>query len=97
MKNKKPEWIVNCMGELGVIVDGVAYFLYKGGSLVYGNKYGNISYRRVGKREFGEVCLPVEQKIDRDGIYRHTYPDGDEWKELEKVELEYRSEVIWHE
>ena len=57
-----PSWIVNDLGELGVMVNGVAYFLYKGNNIVYEDaKHDDGSpmlYRMVGKREFGEVCHP---------------------------------------
>ena len=57
-----PSWIVNDLGELGVMVNGVAYFLYKGDNIVYEDaKHDDGSpmmYRMVGKREFGEVCRP---------------------------------------
>ena len=57
-----PSWIVNDLGELGVMVNGVAYFLYKGDNIVYEDaKHDDGSpmlYRMVGKREFGEVCHP---------------------------------------
>ena len=63
-----PSWIVNDLGELGVMVSGVAYFLYKGDNIVYEDaKHDDGSpmlYRMVGKREFGETCWPrkwVEQ------------------------------------
>lgn len=58
----EPIWIVNDLGELGVMVDGVPYFLYKGGNIIYGDpKHEDGSpmlYRIVGKREFGETCWP---------------------------------------
>lgn len=57
------EWIVNDMGELGVRVDNVCYFCYKGESLVYENgKHDDgtpILHRNVGKREFGECVWPA--------------------------------------
>lgn len=57
-----PEWIVNDLGELGVLVEGRAFFLYKGESLEYCGKHDDgtpMLYRPVGKREFGEVCVPA--------------------------------------
>ncbi len=58
---RMPEWIVNNLGELGVLVDGQAYFLYKGDSIQYGRTDDGVSmqYRPVHKREFGEVCQPA--------------------------------------
>jgi hypothetical protein len=65
---EKPSWIVNDLGELGVMCSGRAYFLYKGRSLEYGEDSRDgvahhdngepMKYRAVGKREFGEVCYP---------------------------------------
>ena len=57
IKTQKVEWIINNMGELGVFIAGVPYFLYKGESLVY-EDVSDIKYRKVGKREFGETCGP---------------------------------------
>jgi hypothetical protein len=67
-----PQWIVNDLGELGVMVGGRAFFLYKGRSIEYGSepegrKDGiaihddgtQMKYRIVGKREFGETCHPI--------------------------------------
>lgn len=57
----KVKWVVNNLGELGVEVEGVYYFLYKGDSLVYELEDGAVRMwvRPVGKREFGEVCYPA--------------------------------------
>lgn len=67
-----PVWIVNDLGELGVHVNGRFFFLYKGDNIEYG-KNGGVSalhddgtpmrYRVVGKREFGEVCHPLEWMV----------------------------------
>lgn len=58
----EPLWIVNDNGELGVVVNERAFFLYKGDNLEYesGNHDDGIPIlaRRVGKREFGEICHP---------------------------------------
>lgn len=57
------QWIINDSAELGVLVDGVAYFLYKGNSLIYVEALHDdgkqMRYRPVGKREFGECCHPI--------------------------------------
>ena len=57
------QWIINDSAELGVLVDGVAYFLYKGESLIYVDALHDdgkqMRYRPVGKREFGECCHPI--------------------------------------
>ena len=54
----EPTWIVNSLGELGVLVDGQAYFLYKGESIQYEATDKDVLYRAVGKREFGETQWP---------------------------------------
>ena len=83
MTNSKVHWVVNDNGELGVLVDGEYYFLYKGGSLQYGDDLqgrsddgialhddGTPMYvREVGKREFGETVRPVESLLAK---WRHT-------------------------
>lgn len=75
----EPEWIVNDLGELGVIVNRRAYFLYKGYSLEYGDddKHADGSprlYRPVGKVEFGEVCRPSAFYTDPNAVNnKHRY------------------------
>ena len=57
----EPEWIVNSLGELGVKVGGRFFFLYKGASIEYtvvDECEDPIRFRKVLKREFGEVCIP---------------------------------------
>lgn len=60
------KWIVNDIGELGVSVKDCTgrerqLYLYKGGSIEYGNDGDEQrTFRLVGKREFGEVCHPVD-------------------------------------
>lgn len=60
----EPTWIVNDLGELGVMVDGVPYFLYKGDNIVYRDAVHDngqpMMYRIVGKREFGETVWPMK-------------------------------------
>lgn len=55
-------WVINDTAELGVLIDGRSYFLYKGESLIYETgKHDNgtpIMQRKVEKREFGECCRP---------------------------------------
>lgn len=78
------QWIVNDNAELGVMVEGVAYFLYKGHSLIYeSGKHDDgapMVYRRVGKREFGECCYPPSLKrLPNAGGYRDA---DDGWREV---------------
>lgn len=100
------KWIVNDLGELGVEVGGRCFFLYKGDSLEYQDgRHGDGStrlYRLVGKREFGEVCVP--NRFRRPGAVmpgRYTEPlvfieglsfgkpeDGD-WRPLPVVEADH--------
>jgi hypothetical protein len=65
----RPVWIVNDLGELGVKVGTRYFFLYKGDNIEYGADAKDgialhddgtpMQYRIVGKREFGETCLPL--------------------------------------
>jgi hypothetical protein len=69
VKAVEPKWIVNDMGELGVMVEGRAYFLYKGDNIEYETGLHDdgtpILYRMVGKREFGETCQPLPHLRER--------------------------------
>jgi hypothetical protein len=60
----KPVWIINDLGELGVKIEERCFFLYKGDNLEYeSGKHDDgtpMMYRIVGKREFGEVCRPID-------------------------------------
>lgn len=62
--SKRVKWIVNALGELGVLVDGTAFFMYKGESLIYTDNACGKSYRFVGKCEFGEVCKSPLYNVD---------------------------------
>lgn len=55
----EPIWIINDLGELGVFANGKAHFLYKGDCLRYSP--GDVKYRRVRKREFGECQHSIAQ------------------------------------
>lgn len=54
-----PSWVVNSLGELGVKIGERLFFLYKGQSLEY-PKGGDMQWRYVMKREFGETCHPLD-------------------------------------
>lgn len=56
------EWVVNNDGELGVEINGVVFFMYKGEALIYSDHPENkaMTYRPVGKREFGESGPKVD-------------------------------------
>lgn len=60
------QWIVNDSAELGVMLGGRCFFLYKGGSLEYSDGTHDdgspMLIRPVGKREFGECCHPLNWK-----------------------------------
>lgn len=75
LRSERPEWIVNDNAELGVMVHGRAFFLYKGRSLEYEEAKhddgSRMMYRPVGKREFGECCHPVGMNSTPD---RYTVP-----------------------
>lgn len=80
------KWIVNNLGELGVLVQGQAFFLYKGESLVYEDPAqeddeGPMMFRPVFKREFGECCRPINYADPtRNGTV--SLEDSDAWKPL---------------
>ena len=79
------KWIVNDSAELGVMIHGQAFFLYKGDSLVYeSGTHDNgkqMYYRPVFKREFGECAHPINHA---DPTRRGTVSrdDSDEWRPL---------------
>jgi hypothetical protein len=76
-----PEWVVNDAAELGVRIGSRFFWLYKGRSLEYPDgKHDNgtpMLWRPVGKREFGECCLPVA--LDR---MPNRYEVGEGWKPM---------------
>lgn len=82
------EWVVNDAAELGVRVNGQCFFLYKGESLIYREERrpvngGPMRVRRVMKREFGEVCRPLNlQPPDRDDGSAFYFEGGD-WEDME--------------
>lgn len=87
--NLKPEdvqWIVNNLGELGVKIGEQCFFLYKGDSLCYENVNGEfdedpMTFRTVGKREFGECCHPINYK-DPTKVGTVSQDDSDRWQPL---------------
>ena len=63
LKAADVQWVINDNGELGVKIGDLFFWLYKGESIR--QQYADMEdpaglrrYRRVGKREFGEVCRP---------------------------------------
>lgn len=83
------EWIVNDKGELGVMINNQAFFLYKGESFVYEDGLHDDSrpmqYRPVFKREFGECCYPINDE-DPTRIGKVSLDDSPNWKELPRSE-----------
>lgn len=81
------QWIVNSIAELGVLINGQAFFLYKGRSLVYetaeseDSEGGIMMYRPVFKREFGECCHPLNYS-DPTKIGTVNLSDSDNWMPL---------------
>jgi hypothetical protein len=73
------KWIVNDNAELGVMIHGRAFFLYKGESMEYTEPVHDdgtpMLYRMVGKREFGECCHPAK-------FYRDGEPGDGDWRPL---------------
>ena len=96
MKDDDVKWIVNDLAELGVLINGECFFMYKGQSY-QGGKY----YREVGKREFGECCHPwssIELKkygnlesrplVILPDSYINFHDEGlDDWKLIENRSL----------
>jgi hypothetical protein len=106
-RDAEPQWIVNDLGELGVKVGERFFFLYKGDNIQYGSDESNVrngaalhddgtpmQYRIVGKREFGETCLPLSWIIDGQREDRYSVnlvytpglsfgkPEDGDWKNL---------------
>lgn len=91
------EWVVNDIAELGVKIGDQFFFLYKGGSLVYGDDEKSRAagvclnedtdpptrhmWRPVFKREFGECAHPINRH-DPKMIGTVSLDDSDEWKPL---------------
>lgn len=72
----KPLWVVNDKGELGVLVGGHVYFMYKGESFEY--KDERIKIRPVGKREFDEVVqIPITEEFQQQEWFDHEPPAGE--------------------
>lgn len=99
---EEPEWIVNDLAELGVKINGRCFFLYKGGNIEYddprhedenGEMGAPMLYRRVGKREFGEVCHPFRYwDHGHNTEERYTEPVVDPFNDEDKYDVppEYR-------
>ncbi len=87
LKEEDVQWIVNDLAELGVMINGQAFFLYKGESLVYESARHDdgkpMYYRPVGKREFGECCHPINQQNYKAGTV--SLNDSDAWKLLPAI------------
>lgn len=86
LKDDDVQWIVNDIAELGVMINGQAFFLYKGHSLVYEDATHDetgepMRYRPVFKREFGECAHPINYQ-DPTRIGTVSLNDSDEWREL---------------
>lgn len=89
LKAEDVEWIVNDGAELGVMIRGQAFFLYKGDSIVYTTQNDDGSpmmYRTVGKREFGECCHPLNRE-NPELIGTVSLDDCDRWKPLPNTTL----------
>lgn len=85
-ESQEPQWIVNDLGELGVRIGQRFFFLYKGDNIDYGDPdigtHVNgvvvhddgtpMKWRMVGKREFGETCLPLKWILDGRRQDRYT-------------------------
>lgn len=94
LKPEDVQWIVNDCAELGVMINGQAFFLYKGDSLTYKDVTHEdgrpMMYRTVGKREFGECCHPLNRENPQ-LIGTVSLDDSARWQPLpaNPVEREY--------
>lgn len=80
LTEKDVQWVVNDLAELGVKIGDQFFWFYKGRSLQYnvGENPSGFKWRPVGKREFGETCLPVHLQ----GIKFGRYTEGEGWQEV---------------
>lgn len=85
LKAEDVQWVVNNLAELGVKIGDQFFFLYKGDSICYSGQEDEdeqpMTYRTVGKREFGECCHPVNYK-DPTKIGTVNQGDSDRWLPL---------------
>lgn len=84
LERVEPEWVVNNLAELGVKIGERFFFLYKGENIVYSGKNedgSSMTWRTVGKREFGECCHPINYK-DPTLIGTVSPDDCDRWKPM---------------
>lgn len=82
----KPVWIVNDAGEIGVLVHGRPYFLYKGEAFQYSGTAGGgnaTRYRRVQKRECGESLRVPSIPVDAADVHDYgAEEDGEGWHDI---------------
>lgn len=85
LKDDDVQWITNDNGELGVMIHGQSFFLYKGRSLVYKDAQHDdgspMHYRPVFKREFGECAHPINYN-NPELVGHVSLDDSDDWKPL---------------
>ena len=95
LTNESITWIVNEYGELGVRIANKNLYLYKGESYTCdifeqeGKPDRPMRWRKVEKREFGEVCYPNVFHTDKVNemdeaearAYRSTYNAEFDWQE----------------
>ena len=97
-ENLEPIWIVNEYSELGVMVNGICYFLYKAGNIVYEDAIHDdgspLHIRPLFKREFGECCLPFDTSTFGQGHttkYRLvSLDDSDWWRKMPKPHIGFK-------
>ncbi len=82
LRDEDVQWIVNDHGELGVLIAGQAFFMYKAESIRYDpsldDDHAPTMYRTVRKREFGASG----PHSDSDDCYYESERDEFEWKKL---------------
>jgi hypothetical protein len=89
-KPRDVEWVVNSLGELGVKIGDDFQWMYKGRSLRYEDPTHEAGeeregkpmlWRRIGKREFGECCHPINYE-DPTKWGTVDVNDGMDWKPI---------------
>lgn len=74
------QWIVNDHGELGVLINNEAHFMYKGEAFQYSDAHDSPKhYRPVSKREFGESGPTIDPQVDAHDWIELPRPNTNVW------------------
>lgn len=86
----KVSWIVNSHGELGVKVDAICYFFYRGETLIYddvaANIRNNLKIRPLFRSEFEDLIHPKNLMLTERG----DYTVGSGWEPIDHFEKEHK-------